>query len=238
MAFDQDGAGVSAQRYRRRVVHGAAGDNAFGLAHVGDDGLEREADASGHASEAERGAHDLEESAARDGVDPFGGAFGEFAVQGFFEFFGAGEFFEAAPVFGAGFFGGVVGRGGVDAFADIVQVQFFRRTDVFALFDLDQTARIFFVVRHCLKQTMPQANTVILSVVEGPDALRSRQCRVREFSLDSAGRMPFIRRGEGRRRGVLRLHVCFASRSKHSAQDDKPLAHIFHQTTYGMCCSS
>ena len=93
MAFDQERAGVSAERGGGGVIHGAAGDDAFGLANVGDDGLEREADASGHAGQAERGAHDFEESAARDGVDPFGGAFGEFAVQGFFEFLSAGEFF-------------------------------------------------------------------------------------------------------------------------------------------------
>ncbi len=147
MAFDENGAGVSAERDRRGVVLRAAGDDVFGLANVGDDGLEREADASGHAGQAERRAHDLEESAAGDGVEPFGGAFGEFAVQGGFEFFGAGEFFEAAPVFGAGFFGGVVGRGLVDAFADGGQVQFFvARADVFALLDLDQAAVVFLVV--------------------------------------------------------------------------------------------
>jgi len=65
-------------------------------------------------------------------------------VQSLFKFFGAGKFFEGAPVFGAGFFGSVVGGGGVDAFADELQVQRFRRTDVFALFDLDETGRIFF----------------------------------------------------------------------------------------------
>ena len=59
----------------------------------------------------------------------------------------AGEFFEAAPVFGAGFFGGVVGGGLVDLFADGGQVQFFAGADVFAVFDLDQAAGIFFV-RH------------------------------------------------------------------------------------------
>ena len=36
-----------------------------------------------------------------------------------------------------------MGGGGVDAFADDGQVQFFRRTDVFAFFDLDQIARFF-----------------------------------------------------------------------------------------------
>src|SRR5579863_5008374 len=149
MAFDQDGAGVSAERDRGGVVHGAAGDYVFGLANVGDDGLEREADASGHAGQAEGCAHNLEESAAGDGVEPFGGALGEFAVQGFFERVGGGEFFQAAPVFGARFFGGVVGGGVIDAGADVGEIEFFRRADVFGLFDLDQIAGIFFV-RHCV----------------------------------------------------------------------------------------
>ena len=161
---------------RGGVVHRAAGDDVFGLAHVGDDGLEREADASGHAArQAERGAHDFEESAARDGVDPFGGAFGEFAVQGFLEFFGAGEFFERAPVFGAGFFRGVVGGGGVDAFADDVQVQFFRRTDVFAFFDLDQIAGVFFVVRHVLRITfLSPLRGLLLTTEVAPQRLKPR----------------------------------------------------------------
>ncbi len=151
MAFDEQRAGVSAERAGSRVVHGTTGDDAFGLADVGDDGLEREADASGRSCQtrkAERGAHDFEEAAARDGVDPFGGAFGKFAMQSLFEFLGAGEFFERAPVFGAGFFALVVRDGGVEAFADGGQVQGFRRTDVFAFFDLDQTRRVFIVVRH------------------------------------------------------------------------------------------
>ena len=54
----------------------------------------------------------------------------------------AGEFFEAAPVFRARFFGGVVGRGLVDARADGVQVQFFAGADIFAL------ARRDFCLRH------------------------------------------------------------------------------------------
>ena len=61
-------------------------------------------------------------------------------MQSLFEFLGAGKFFERAPVFGAGFFALVVRDGGVEAFADGGQVQGFRRTDVFAFFDLDQTA--------------------------------------------------------------------------------------------------
>src|SRR5579862_3481540 len=100
MAFDEDGASVSAERDGRGVIHGAAGDYVFRLAYVGDDGLERKFDAAGHAGQAERGAHHFEESAARNGVDPFGGAFGEFAVESVLEFRASGEFFEAAPVFG------------------------------------------------------------------------------------------------------------------------------------------
>jgi hypothetical protein len=40
-------------------------------------------------------------AAARNGIYPFGRAFGKFAVQGFLERGAAGEFFEAAPVFRA-----------------------------------------------------------------------------------------------------------------------------------------
>ena len=52
MALDQDRTRVSAERDRRGVVHGAAGDDIFRLADVGDDGLERQADAAGHAGQA------------------------------------------------------------------------------------------------------------------------------------------------------------------------------------------
>src|SRR5579864_1265223 len=85
MALDQDRAGVSAERYCRRVVHRLARDDILRLANVGDNGLERELDASGHAGEAEGCAHYLEESAARGLVEPFRSTLGEFAVQGFLE---------------------------------------------------------------------------------------------------------------------------------------------------------
>ena len=124
MAFDQHRTGVSAERDGGCVEHRTAGDNAFGLANVGNDGLERQTHASGHAGEAERRAHDFQESAARNGVEPFGSAFGKLAVQGVLEILAAGEFFERAPVFRAGLFGGVVGRGLVDLFADGGQVNF------------------------------------------------------------------------------------------------------------------
>jgi len=145
MALYQQRVGVAAESHRRRVVHGAAGDYVFGLANVGDDGLERELDASGHAGEAERGAHDFEESAARNGVEPFGGAFGEFSVQGFLEGGTAGEFFETPPIFRTRFFRSVVGGGGVDSLADGAHVELLAGADVFEFDELR-----FVVDRHCL----------------------------------------------------------------------------------------
>ena len=54
MTLHQHRAGVTAERDRAGVIHGPAGDYIFGLAHVGDYGLERELHTSGHAGEAER----------------------------------------------------------------------------------------------------------------------------------------------------------------------------------------
>src|SRR5437879_13884453 len=85
MAFDQDRVGVSAERYCRRVVHRLARDDIFRLANVGDDGLERELDASRHAGQAERGTHDFEESAAPSLAEPFRSTLGKLAVTGFCE---------------------------------------------------------------------------------------------------------------------------------------------------------
>ena len=49
MALDQHRAGVSAQRHGRRVKHRTAGNHFFRLAHVRNDGLERQLDAASHA---------------------------------------------------------------------------------------------------------------------------------------------------------------------------------------------
>ena len=96
------------------------------------------AHASGHAGQAERCAHHFEETATRDGVDPFRCAFGEFAVQRFLEIVASRELFEAAPVFGAGLLGGIVRRRLIDARADGIQVQFafLAGANIFALFIL------------------------------------------------------------------------------------------------------
>ena len=120
VALDQQRAGVSAERHRRGVELGPAGNHVLGLANVGNDGFERQAHAAGHAGQRHGRAHHFQEAAARDGIDPLGSAFGKFAVQRFLERGAAGKFFEAAPVFRSGFFVG----GRFDLRAEGVQIQF------------------------------------------------------------------------------------------------------------------
>ena len=98
MAFNQHRAGVSTQRHSGRVKPRAAGNDFFRLPDVGDDRLQRQLGATGHAGERQGSAHQLQKSAAGDGVDPFRCALGEFAVQHFLELGRAGEFLQAAPV--------------------------------------------------------------------------------------------------------------------------------------------
>ena len=98
MAFHQQRVGVAAEGHRGGIVRRATRDGVFGLTNVRNDGFERKLDASRHAGQTERCAHDFEESAARGFVEPFGSALRKFAVQGFLERGAAGEFFERAPV--------------------------------------------------------------------------------------------------------------------------------------------
>ena len=66
-------------------------------------------------------------------------------MQGLLEIFAAGKLFQAAPVFGAVFFGGVVRRRLVDLCAHGFEIQFaVAGANVFALFDLNQAAVLFF----------------------------------------------------------------------------------------------
>ena len=64
MAFDQQWAGVSAERHRCGVEHGTAGDHILRLAHVGNDRLEREFYAPGHTGQRHGRAHDFQEATA------------------------------------------------------------------------------------------------------------------------------------------------------------------------------
>src|SRR5579863_816418 len=92
VALDEDWICISAQRDRRRVEHGAARDDVLGLANVRNNRLKGQLSTSRHAGEAERSSHDLKEPAARNAVEPFGSALGEFAMQSFPECGTAGQF--------------------------------------------------------------------------------------------------------------------------------------------------
>ena len=101
----------------------AAGNHFLGLAHVRNDRLERQAHAAGHAGQRHRRAHHFQKAAARNRIDPLGSALGKFAVQRFLERGAAGKFFEAAPVFRTGLFGGILRDSCFDSLADGVQIQ-------------------------------------------------------------------------------------------------------------------
>src|SRR5258706_5257908 len=130
VAFDQQRAGVAAESHGRDVERRAPGNYVLGLAHVGNDGFERQAYASGHASQRHGRAHHFEEAAARDGIDPFGSAFRELAMQRFLERRAASEFLEAAPVFRAGLLIRLV-----DLLAQGVEIELalFRWANIFSL---------------------------------------------------------------------------------------------------------
>ncbi len=124
MALDEQRVRVSAEREGSGIELRAAGDELLGLAHVGDNFFDRHFGAAGHARHGERCAHQLQESAARDGVQPLGCALGEFAVHHLAEFGRAGELFEAAPVLGTLGFGEVL--------LDSCAIEMFARANVFA----------------------------------------------------------------------------------------------------------
>ena len=108
MALDQNRAGISAQSERRGKKQRPPGHHFFGLLHVGDNRFERLLGAGGHSRHGQGCAHQLEESAARNRIQPLRRALGKFAVQHLLEVGTARQFLEAAPVFrtlGLGQFG-------------------------------------------------------------------------------------------------------------------------------------
>ncbi len=98
MAFDQQRIRISAERERGGVIHRNARNELLWLADVRDDFLQGQLGAPGHARHGEGSAHQLEEPAAGDGIDPLRGALGKFAVQHLLEFGRSRELFQAAPV--------------------------------------------------------------------------------------------------------------------------------------------
>ena len=105
LAFDQNRTGVSAERECAGIKHRTAGDHFFRLAHVGDNRFQRLLGAGGHASHGQRCAHQFQETASGDGIQPLRGALGKFAVQHFLKFRASRQLFQAAPVLGALSFG-------------------------------------------------------------------------------------------------------------------------------------
>ena len=117
----------------------------------------READASGRTlatRQAERCAHDLEESAAGNGVEPFGGARG---IRGA----GPAGILPIQRVLAANANGQVMVLSAVCAASSAMaksmrsatassEFDLLAGADVFDLFNLDQAAGIFVVVRHCV----------------------------------------------------------------------------------------
>jgi hypothetical protein len=85
-------------RHGRRKKKRLAGDFFLGLSNVGNDLLVRLARAGADAREREGRPHQLQETAASDGIEPLGGILWKFAVKEFLELGCLGERFETAPV--------------------------------------------------------------------------------------------------------------------------------------------
>ena len=97
VAFDEQARGDAAERHRGREEQRLAGDFFFRLAHVRNDQFLRLHRARGDAGERHRRAHQFQEAAAADRIEPLGRVARELAVQVVLELGRAGDFVEAAP---------------------------------------------------------------------------------------------------------------------------------------------
>jgi hypothetical protein len=98
VALHEEADARSRKRHRRRVEERLAGDELLGLAHVRHDLLARLPRARADAGKRERRAHQLEEAAPADRVQPLRRVLRKFAVQELLELGRLGDRFEAAPV--------------------------------------------------------------------------------------------------------------------------------------------
>jgi hypothetical protein len=98
VAFHEQPQPRPVHRHRCREKQRLAGHFFLWLPHVGHDFLVRLPRAGAHAGQRQRGAHQLQETAASNGIEPLRGVLGELAVKEFLEFRRLGERFEAAPV--------------------------------------------------------------------------------------------------------------------------------------------
>ncbi len=102
VALDQNRRSITAERKCSRVKHRPARNDDLRLPDVGHDLHVRHLGAAGQAGQRERCAHGLEEAASRELIEPLRSALREFAMQHLLKLFAASQFFEAAPIFGAG----------------------------------------------------------------------------------------------------------------------------------------
>ena len=97
VAFDQQARADAAVRHRGREKQRLAGNFFFGLADVRDDQFLRLHRARGDAGQRHRRAHQLQEVAAADRIEPLRGVARELAMQVVLELRRLGDFVEAAP---------------------------------------------------------------------------------------------------------------------------------------------
>ena len=98
VALDQDRNRAGVEGVGAGEVVGLAEDQVFGRFDVGIDRLVGLLGASGKAGQGHRRAHDLEESATGDGIDPLRSLARELALQHLVEAGSVGQLLEAAPV--------------------------------------------------------------------------------------------------------------------------------------------
>ena len=98
VALDEQPGRDAAERHRGGEEQRLAGDDLFGLPDVGNDQLVRLARAGRGAGQRHRRAHQLQEAAAADRVEPLGRLARELAVQELLELGRLGQLVEAPPV--------------------------------------------------------------------------------------------------------------------------------------------
>jgi hypothetical protein len=99
LALDQHRNRAGGERMRRGEVHRAAEDEVLGLLDVGEDRLVGLLGAAGESGQREARAHDLEEAAARDRVDPLagGGLAGKLLLHQLLEGRRSGQLIQVLP---------------------------------------------------------------------------------------------------------------------------------------------
>src|SRR5688572_21284378 len=101
VALDEQAHTGAGKRHGRRVEERLAGDELFGLPDVGKDLLCRLPGAGRDTGQRQRSAHQLQESAPADRIEPLGGVLRKLPVQELLELGRLGDRLETAPVLAA-----------------------------------------------------------------------------------------------------------------------------------------